>query len=57
VPVLFVAVAIWLVVNSVMAYRVESAAGVVLIVLGLPFFIVFRTKGWLARARVKQRPH
>ena len=57
VPVLFVAVAIWLVVNSVMAYRVESAAGLVLIALGLPFFIVFRTKGWLARARVKQRPH
>jgi APA family basic amino acid/polyamine antiporter len=57
VPALFVVVAVWLVVNSVTAYRVESAAGLVLIALGLPFFILFRTKGWLARARVKQRPH
>jgi len=57
VPALFVVVAVWLVVNSVTAYRVESAVGLVLIALGLPFFIVFRTKGWLARARVKQRPH
>jgi APA family basic amino acid/polyamine antiporter len=57
VPALFVVVAVWLVVNSVTAYRVESAAGMVLIALGLPFFIAFRTKGWMARARVKQRPH
>jgi APA family basic amino acid/polyamine antiporter len=57
VPALFVVVAVWLVVNSVTAYRVESAAGLVLIALGLPFFIAFRTKGWMARARVKQRPH
>jgi APA family basic amino acid/polyamine antiporter len=57
VPALFVVVAVWLVVNSVTAYRVESAAGLVLIALGLPFFILYRTKGWLARARVKQRPH
>jgi APA family basic amino acid/polyamine antiporter len=42
VPLLFVLVAVWLVFNSVKAYPVESAAGLVLIVLGLPFYLYFR---------------
>jgi APA family basic amino acid/polyamine antiporter len=56
VPILFVLVAIWLVVNSIKAYPVESAAGLFLIALGLPFFFFFRRSGWLARARMKERP-
>jgi len=57
VPALFVAVALWLVVNTLMANPVESAAGLVLIALGLPFYFYFRASGWLARARSKERPH
>jgi APA family basic amino acid/polyamine antiporter len=56
VPILFVLVAIWLVINSVKAYPVESAAGLFLIALGLPFFFFFRRAGWLMRARMKERP-
>jgi APA family basic amino acid/polyamine antiporter len=56
VPILFVLVAIWLVINSIMAYPVESAAGLFLIALGLPFFFFFRRTGWLTRARMKERP-
>jgi APA family basic amino acid/polyamine antiporter len=57
VPILFVLTAIWLVINSVKAYPVESAAGLFLIALGLPFFFFFRRTGWLTRARMKERPH
>jgi APA family basic amino acid/polyamine antiporter len=57
VPALFVLVALWLVVNTLTAYRVESAAGLFLIALGLPFYFYFRASGWLARARMKERPH
>ena len=57
VPALFVLVALWLVVNTIMAYPVESVAGLALIALGLPFYFYFRASGWLARARVKERPH
>ena len=57
VPALFVLVALWLVVNTLTAYPVESAAGLVLIALGLPFYFFFRASGWLARARMKERPH
>jgi APA family basic amino acid/polyamine antiporter len=42
VPILFVAVAVWLVVNSIKAYPVESAAGLLLIALGLPFYMYFQ---------------
>ncbi len=42
VPILFVAVAVWLVVNSITAYPVESAAGLLLIALGLPFYMYFQ---------------
>jgi APA family basic amino acid/polyamine antiporter len=57
VPALFVLVALWLVVNTITAYPVESVAGLALIALGLPFYFYFRASGWLARARVKERPH
>src|SRR5205814_9620632 len=42
VPALFVLVAIWLVVNSLSATPVESAAGLILMALGLPFYTYFR---------------
>jgi hypothetical protein len=48
-------VAVWLVINSLSAYPVESAAGLLLIALGLPFFFFFRRTGWLTRARMKER--
>lgn len=38
VPILFVAVAIWLIVNTLMTSPVEAAAGLVLIALGLPIY-------------------
>ncbi len=44
VPLLFVLVAVWLVINSIKAYPVESALGLVLIALGLPFYLYF----WIA---------
>jgi APA family basic amino acid/polyamine antiporter len=42
VPILFVLVAVWLVISSVMAYPVESGVGVLLIALGLPFYLYFQ---------------
>ncbi|MFL5482063.1 MAG: APC family permease [Gemmatimonadaceae bacterium] len=42
VPAVFVLVAAWLVLNSLWATPVESAAGIILIALGLPFFLFFR---------------
>src|SRR6266550_2842141 len=42
IPALFVLVAVWLVVNSLAATPVESAAGLILMALGLPFFLYFR---------------
>jgi basic amino acid/polyamine antiporter, APA family len=42
VPLLFVLVAVWLVISSVMAYPVESAVGLFLIALGLPFYVYFQ---------------
>ena len=57
VPALFVLVALWLVVNTLTAYPVESTASLFLMALGLPFYIYFRASGWLARARMKERPH
>jgi APA family basic amino acid/polyamine antiporter len=56
VPIVFILVAVWLVINSVTAYPVESVAGLFLIALGLPFFFFFRRTGWLTRARMKERP-
>jgi APA family basic amino acid/polyamine antiporter len=57
VPALFVLVALWLVINALTASPVESAAGLVLIALGLPLYFYFRASGWLHRARMKERPH
>jgi APA family basic amino acid/polyamine antiporter len=57
VPALFVLVALWLVINALAASPVESAAGLVLIALGLPLYFYFRASGWLNRARMKERPH
>jgi APA family basic amino acid/polyamine antiporter len=57
VPALFVVVAVWLVINSLIASPVESVAGIVLIALGLPFYLFFRRSGWLTRARMRERPH
>ena len=42
VPALFVIVAAWLVLNSLSATPIESAAGLVLIAVGLPFYLFFR---------------
>jgi basic amino acid/polyamine antiporter, APA family len=42
VPILFVLVAIWLVINSLKAYPVESAAGLLLIAVGSPFYVFFQ---------------
>ena len=42
VPALFVIVAAWLVLNSLFATPIESAAGLVLIAIGLPFYVFFR---------------
>jgi basic amino acid/polyamine antiporter, APA family len=57
VPALFILVAAWLVINTLTASPVESAAGLFLIALGLPFFFYFRASGWITRARLKERPH
>jgi basic amino acid/polyamine antiporter, APA family len=53
VPALFVVVALWLVINSLWTSSVESAAGVVLIALGLPVYLYLRRRGWMHRARVR----
>ena len=45
VSLLFVLVAVWLVVNSVKAYPVESVIGLALIALGLPFYLYFHMTG------------
>ncbi|HJP58696.1 MAG TPA: amino acid permease [Gemmatimonadaceae bacterium] len=42
VPAVFVLVAAWLVINSLSATPIESAAGLVLIAVGLPFYFFFR---------------
>ena len=45
VSLLFVLVAVWLVVNSVKAYPVESVIGLALIALGLPLYLYFHITG------------
>lgn len=52
VPTLFVVVAGWLVLNSLSATPVESAAGLVLIAVGLPFYFYFRLTQKTAHADV-----
>jgi len=51
IPALFVLVAVWLVINSVVTTPVESFIGLLLIALGLPVYLFFRRKranGWEA---------
>ena len=50
VPCLFVLVALWLLVNTVIESTVESVTGLVLIALGLPIYF------WLRRSRVTATP-
>lgn len=52
VPILFVIVAVWLVINSIKAYPVESAAGLLLIGIGLPFYLYFQWEARRAAAHV-----
>ena len=35
-------VAVWLVINSLSATPIESAAGLILMAVGLPFYLYFR---------------
>jgi len=42
IPVVFVLVAVWLTINTLVARPVESATGLVLIALGLPVFVYYR---------------
>jgi APA family basic amino acid/polyamine antiporter len=42
IPVVFVLVAVWLTINTLMARPVESATGLILIALGLPVFLYYR---------------
>ncbi|HXG71073.1 MAG TPA: amino acid permease [Gemmatimonadaceae bacterium] len=42
VPILFILVATWLVINTLRTNPVESGAGLVLIALGIPFYLYFR---------------
>jgi len=44
VPALFVLVAAWLVINSLSATPIESAVGLIMMALGIPFYIYFRFK-------------
>ena len=44
VPVLFILVAVWLVINSIVTAPVESLLGLFLIALGLPVYVYFRRK-------------
>jgi APA family basic amino acid/polyamine antiporter len=43
-PVVFVLVATWLVINTLVNKRVESVTGLVLIALGLPLYFYFKTR-------------
>ena len=49
VPAIFVLVSAWLVVNTLIEKRVESVAGLVLILAGLPLFYWFRSTSRLTR--------
>jgi basic amino acid/polyamine antiporter, APA family len=44
VPILFILVAIWLVINSIVTSPVESLIGLALIALGLPVYLFFRRR-------------
>jgi APA family basic amino acid/polyamine antiporter len=44
-PAVFVMVALWLLLNTLRTNPVESAAGLALISIGLPFYLYFRNSG------------
>jgi basic amino acid/polyamine antiporter, APA family len=44
VPIVFLAVALWLIVNTLLTKRVESVAGLVLVGAGVPLFFFFRRR-------------
>jgi basic amino acid/polyamine antiporter, APA family len=48
VPVLFLAVVVWLLINTLVEKPVESVAGLVLIALGLPLYVFYRHRVALA---------
>jgi APA family basic amino acid/polyamine antiporter len=41
-PVVFVLVAVWLIINTLQTNPVEAGAGLLLIALGLPFYLYYR---------------
>jgi basic amino acid/polyamine antiporter, APA family len=43
-PIIFIIVASWLVLNTLMARPVESTVGLVLIASGIPLYLVFRRR-------------
>jgi APA family basic amino acid/polyamine antiporter len=43
-PALFILVAVWLLINTLLANPLEAGAGVLLIVLGLPLYLYFRAR-------------
>jgi basic amino acid/polyamine antiporter, APA family len=56
VPLVFVVVAIWLVINTLVNRPVESVAGLVLVALGLPVYFYFSASRRSAAARAQGMP-
>jgi APA family basic amino acid/polyamine antiporter len=44
IPLVFVVVALWLIINTLVARRVESVAGLALIALGVPLYFYFKLR-------------
>jgi len=44
IPLVFVVVALWLIINTLVARRVESVVGLGLIVIGLPLYFYFKLR-------------
>jgi APA family basic amino acid/polyamine antiporter len=42
VPLVFICVAVWLIINTLITKRVESVAGLILIAAGIPLYIYFK---------------
>ena len=53
VPIVFILVALWLIVNTLLTKRVESVSGLVLIAAGLPLYIYFKRRRPLPTAESK----
>jgi len=54
-PVVFVLVAVWLIINTLQTNPVEAAAGLLLIALGLPLYLYYRRSAKAADAFGGQR--